>query len=180
MNCKRNPMRKYELDMFKSVEQRTKEELERIKIEEELKRRAKIRVEKRISPEEMGPDRETKKPTEYASVKDIVNQITRANKVKKEELPDFRLKDENFISYRVKEDEKEKKKEEKVKYPKMELKEIKTETNKEIEFMLSEIAKTKNIRIIKAIKKKAEEKGYAEVIIAAQEKINALSEEGKK
>ncbi len=48
MNCKRNPMRGYEVDLYKTEETLTEEEIKRIKAEEEIKRRAQQIVEEKI------------------------------------------------------------------------------------------------------------------------------------
>jgi len=185
MNCERNPMRVYTVDMYKSKEKKTQEEIERMKVEEELRKRAEIKVEKIMR--ENRKEEETKKPREYASVKDIIKQVTMTTEKEKEKISDGRIKDEELLENRMKKIEerrkeekmrgiKEKEKEKEKEIEEEEKEKINRELKEKEEFMLKELKRLRNKKLIKALQKKAEELGLINVVTQAKKKLEELGE----
>jgi len=111
MNCKHNPMRKYEVDLLKTRKQRIEEEANKIRLEEEIERRAQIKVEQKLDLKKRPPHAEsdpiipyeqpTKYPKQYASVKDVIKKVAEKERERKMETDDYLLQDDDFLNRRV-------------------------------------------------------------------------------
>jgi len=122
MNCKRNPMRKYELDLYKTQTQLTLEEAERMKREEEITRRASIKIEQKLDLQKRPPisieEQPTKIPREYASVADVTKAITSADKARQHQMTQIGrpLTEKDILPSKIEDDKLVRSK---IQYPKM-------------------------------------------------------------